>query len=76
VSETPASAIPHLVKALRDISSHWANQYDHPRMQNPLYAGPYGTGVVDGHRACKRIADEALALIPDQPTTTTATETP
>jgi hypothetical protein len=46
-----------LVDALKAISTHWANQYDHPNMEAPMYQGPYGTGVTDGHRACKAIAD-------------------
>ena len=57
------NAHDYLVAALRAISSHWANQYDHPNMEAPMYQGPYATGVTDGHRACKAIADKALALL-------------
>jgi hypothetical protein len=32
-------------------------------MEAPMYQGLYGTGVTDGHRACKAIADKALALL-------------
>ena len=42
--------------ALREIRDHWANQYDHPRKQSPMYEGPYGIGVTDGHRAAAIIA--------------------
>lgn len=44
--------------ALLEIRNHWANQYDHPR--NEMYAGSYGIGVTDGHRACAIIARRAL----------------
>ena len=57
------NAHDHLVAALKAISTHWANQYDHPNMEAPMYQGLYGTGVTDGHRACKAIADKALALL-------------
>jgi hypothetical protein len=60
------NANDYLVDALRAISSHWANQYDHPNMQNPIYQGPYGVGVTDGHRLCKAIADKALAILDDK----------
>lgn len=46
--------------ALQEISTHWANQYDHPRKENEMYRGSYGIGITDGHRACKIIADKAL----------------
>jgi hypothetical protein len=52
-----------LIAALKAISTHWANQYDHPNMEAPMYQGPYGTGVTVGHRACKAIADKPLALL-------------
>lgn len=46
--------------ALIEIRDHWANQYDHPRKQGPMYAGSYGIGVTDGHRAAAIIARKAL----------------
>jgi hypothetical protein len=55
-----------LIAALKAISTHWANQDDHPNMEAPKYRGPYVTGVTDGHRACKAIADKALALLDGQ----------
>ena len=56
--------------ALAEIRDHWANQYDHPRKQSEMYAGSYGIGVTDGHRACAIIARRVL----DAPTA--AMETP
>jgi len=47
-------------QALEEIRDHWANQYDHPRKQTPMYQGSYGIGVTDGHRACAIIAKKAL----------------
>jgi hypothetical protein len=32
----------HLVAALKAISTHWANQYDHPNMEAPMYQGHTG----------------------------------
>jgi hypothetical protein len=49
-----------MLAALIEIRDHWANQYDHPRKSGPMYAGPYGIGVTDGHRACAIIAERAL----------------
>jgi hypothetical protein len=46
-----------MLAALKEIATHWANNYDHPEM----YRGPYGVGVVDGHRACAIIARAAIA---------------
>jgi capsule polysaccharide export protein KpsC/LpsZ len=46
--------------ALEEIRDHWANQYDHPRKVGPMYAGSYGIGVTDGHRAAAIIATKAL----------------
>ena len=34
----------HLVAALKAISTHWANQYDHPNMEAPMYQGQGHTG--------------------------------
>jgi len=47
--------------ALEAIANHWANQYDHPNKSGPMYEGPYGIGVTDGHRACTTIARKALS---------------
>jgi hypothetical protein len=49
-----------LRQALAEIRDHWANQYNHPKMQSPNYSGMYGIGVVDGHRAAAAIARTAL----------------
>ena len=46
--------------ALERIADHWANQYYHPNKSGPMYDGPYGIGVTDGHRACTTIARKAL----------------
>lgn len=47
-------------EALEKIVNHWANSYDHPYCDTEQYRGPYGIGVVDGHRACTLIARAAL----------------
>jgi hypothetical protein len=52
--------IAKLRAALTEIRDHWANQYDHPRKQTPMYDGMYGIGVTDGHRAAADIARRAL----------------
>ena len=52
--------IERLRAALAKIRDHWANQYDHPKKQSPMYEGMYGIGVTDGHRACAAIARRAL----------------
>jgi len=49
-----------LQEALERIANHWANQYDHPNKNWPMYEGPYGIGVTDGHRACTAVARKAL----------------
>lgn len=54
--------IGRLRAALEEIRDHWACQYNHPRKQGPMYAGPYGIGVTDGHRAAAAIARKALEL--------------
>lgn len=62
--ETTAQLVRRVLRlttALEEIRDHWANQYDHPRKQGPMYAGSYGIGVTDGHRACAIIATKALA---------------
>lgn len=56
-----AAEIERLRAALIEIRDHWANQYDHPRKESAMYAGPYGIGVTDGHRAAAIIAARALA---------------
>jgi hypothetical protein len=47
--------------ALMDIRDHWATDYSHPKANTEMYRGPYGIGIVDGHRACANIARAALA---------------
>jgi hypothetical protein len=56
-----------LVAALEKITTHWANNYDHPYADSEMYRGPYGIGVVDGHRACSIIANAALKKAKEQP---------
>lgn len=55
--------IDRLRAALKEITEHWACQYDHPNKQGPMYAGSYGIGVTDGHRACAIIAEKALVQL-------------
>jgi Lar family restriction alleviation protein len=55
------------VEALEKIENHWACQYDHPRKQGEMYAGPYGIGITDGHRAAALIATAALSLAKGKP---------
>lgn len=47
-------------RALEEIRDHWATDYDHDKANTEMYRGPYGIGIVDGHRACASIADQAL----------------
>jgi hypothetical protein len=47
-------------RALEEIRDHWATSYDHRYANTEAYRGPYGVGVVDGHRACAIIARRAL----------------
>jgi hypothetical protein len=61
-----ADEVERLQAALREITTHWANSYDHPHADTEMYRGPYGTGVVDGHRACTRIARRALGEAKDE----------
>lgn len=49
-----------LIDALQEIKTHWACQYDHPKKLSPMYSGPYGIGVTDGHRCAANIAEAAL----------------
>jgi len=42
VSVRAVNAHDHLVAALKAISTHWANQYDHPNMEAPMYQGHTG----------------------------------
>lgn len=49
-----------LLAALVAIRDHWACQYDHPKKQGPMYSGPYGIGVTDGHRCAAEIARAAI----------------
>lgn len=48
-----------LREALEKIANHPFISYD--RAQGGIYEGQYGIGVVDGHRACSTIAQQALA---------------
>src|SRR5258706_8333993 len=58
--KTECTIFARYKQALEEIRDHWANQYDHPRKQTPMYQGSYGIGVTDGHRACAIIAKKAL----------------
>ena len=55
-----AAALVQYRSALISIRDHWACQYDHPAKLTPMYEGPYGVGVTDGHRAAARIAVSVL----------------
>lgn len=48
--------------ALTKIATHWAINYGHKYSNNPMYRGPYGIGVTDGHRACALMARMGLGL--------------
>lgn len=51
-------------QALAEIRDHWATDYNHPKANTEMYRGPYGIGIVDGHRACAAIASRALTNKP------------
>lgn len=55
-----ADEIERLRAALVEIRDHWATSYDHQYANNEMYRGPYGIGIVDGHRLCAAIARKAL----------------
>lgn len=55
-----AREIGRLREALVEIRDHWATDYDHPKANSEMYRGPYGIGIVDGHRACAAVARAAL----------------
>jgi hypothetical protein len=57
------SHTPDLVAALSEIANHWACDYDHKHANTEAYRGPYGIGIVDGHRAAAIIARAALSKL-------------
>lgn len=48
------------VRALREIATHWALDYDHKYANTEQYRGSYGVGVTDGHRLAAAIARRGL----------------
>lgn len=57
-------ALESAKKALERIRDHPCTAYDHPLCNNEMYRGPYGIGIVDGHRAAAAIARDALSDTP------------
>lgn len=49
-----------LLEACREIANHRFISYD--AASGGIYEGQYGTGVVDGHRACAFIARAAIEI--------------
>lgn len=63
MTAAPHQQIAELRKALEQIAKHKFNSYE-TLEGKPAYAGSYGIGVVDGHRACTIIAKAALSSSP------------